>query len=370
MPPMLKLDTKIDLDYQKFLRWWGGELAFLVPGPVRKLLGGGRDRLILTRDNGLLSVCMTGRDGLRVLGQWPLEEAGPRLREQLFAEHPELDEAELVLRLGPSQSMTKTVKLPAVAEENLRQVVAFEMDRLTPFSAAQVYFDVKVLERLKEARQIRVELALAPRRTLEPILEELAAFGWRPERVDLGKGEQGFLGHDLLPDQFRPPQSRWPKRLTIAASVLLFGLLVGALGLPILMDRSLLAELQVQVKAASKTAQEVQDLRENAEKLANENDFLLRKKRDEPALVDMLDELTKVIPDQTSLNGLQYRDRKVILQGQSPTASSLIERMEASAYFKKTSFVSPVTKDVSNGQERFQIASEVVNGRFSENPGE
>jgi general secretion pathway protein L len=85
-------------------------------------------------------------------------------------------------------------------------------------------------------------------------------------------------------------------------------------------------------------------------------------------MVDMLNELTRVIPDQTSLYGLQYRDRKLVIQGRSPAASSLIELIEASPYFKNTSFVSPVIKDIASGQERFQIASEAVNGRSSENP--
>jgi len=367
---MFKLDTRIDWDHERFFRWWGGELAFLVPAPLLKLLGKGRARLVLARQDGLLTLGAISHEGSRVFGQWPMDEAGPALRAKILAENPDLDDAEWVLRLGPAQCLVKVFKLPAVAEENLQQVVAFEMDRLTPFNSSQVYFDVKLRERLAETRQILVEMALVPRRVLDPILGELAESGWRPERVDVGVGEEGFLGHDLLPDQFRPPQNPWPKRLTIASAALLSVLLLGVLGLPLVMDQRLLAELQTQVKTASKAAQEVVELRETAEKLTNENDFLLRKKREEPVLVDMLEELTKVIPDQTSLNGLQYRDRKVIIQGQSPAASSLIERMEASPYFKNTSFVSPVTKDVSNGQERFQIASEVVNGRFSEKPTE
>ncbi len=196
-------------------------------------------------------------------------------------------------------------------------------------------------------------------------MDELAALGWHPERVDLEAGDNS-LGHNLLPEKFRPPKSRLPKIFTTASSILLFSLLISVLGLPILMNQKMLAELQAQVMLVGKIAKEVQELREDAEKLTNENGFLAQKKHHEPAMVDMLDELTKVIPDQTSLNGLQYREHKVIIQGSSPAASSLIERMEASPYFKNTSFVSPVTKDVSNGQERFQIASEVVNGRFSE----
>ncbi|NJD07458.1 MAG: PilN domain-containing protein, partial [Methylococcaceae bacterium] len=102
----------------------------------------------------------------------------------------------------------------------------------------------------------------------------------------------------------------------------------------------------------------------------NEQGFLSRKKLTEPTMLDMLNDLTKVMPDDTWLNGLQYRDRKVTIQGQSPAASSLIERIEASAFFKNTSFVSPVTKDVASGQERFQITSEVTNGGLSEKPSE
>ena len=366
---MLKLDTQINLDMEKFLRWWGGELAFLIPARLRRLLGAERTRLVLTRADGSLNAVHQGAAGARAVGQWTLEEAPPGLREQLFAADPALDEAELVLRLGPAQSLVKVFKLPAVAEENLQQVAAFEMDRLTPFKAAQVYFDVRVLERLADTRQIRVELALAPRPKLDLLLDELAAHGFRPERVDVGD-EQGGLGYDLLPDKFRSPQSRLPKLAAAAAAALAFLLALAVLGLPILKSRAMAEVLQREVKAAGKVALEVQALREDAEKLANENGFLAQKKRQEPALVDMLEELTKVIPDQTSLNGLQFRERKVIIQGQSPAASSLIELMEASPYFKNTSFVSPVTKDVSNGQERFQIASEVDNGRYSEKPAQ
>ncbi|MDD5034551.1 MAG: PilN domain-containing protein [Methylococcaceae bacterium] len=362
---MLKLDTRIELDVEKFFRWWGSGLAVFVPERLRKLLWKKRDRLILTRMRDGLHVGFFDDAGFREWGPFPLDEVGAGQREQLFAQFPALTEAELVLRLAPEQCLVKVVKFPAAAEENLRQVAAFEMDKLTPFKAEQVYFDVKVLEWLMETRQIRIALALVPRGKLDDILDELISCGWRPERVDVGAESDG---HDLLPEKFRPRKYRLPKILNMASTLLFLLLSCAVLGLPIVMKRAQVEELQREVKVAGKVAQEVQTLREEAEKMAHETGFLLQKKREEPAMVDMLEELSKVIPDQTSLNGLQYRDRRVIVQGQSPAASSLIERIEASPYFKNTSFVSPVTKDVSNGQERFQIASEVINGRSSEKP--
>ena len=37
--------------------------------------------------------------------------------------------------LGPDEVLVRRVTMPAATEENLRQVLAFEMDRLTPFKA-------------------------------------------------------------------------------------------------------------------------------------------------------------------------------------------------------------------------------------------
>jgi general secretion pathway protein L len=133
------------------------------------------------------------------------------------------------------------------------------------------------------------------------------------------------------------------------------------------------AALRFQTVLAEQFTEVFSPLRQDAEKLSREASFLTKRKRSEPAMVDVINELSRVIPNNTWLYGLQYKDRRLVIQGQSPSASSLIAVMEASPYLHNTSFVSPVTKDVSSGFERFQIASQVLNGRFpdskSETPG-
>ncbi|WP_045225079.1 PilN domain-containing protein [Methyloterricola oryzae] len=364
---MLKLDTQVNLDVAKFFRWWGGELAFLIPERLRKILIRRRPRLFLRMAGEGVACTLIDETGAREMGEFLLDDAGSQQREALFSGNVELEDAEVILLLLPEQSLRKSMKLPFAAEENLMQVLAFEMDRLTPFKADQVYYAARVAERLNDTRQIKVEMVLTPRAKLDPLMEELTAAGWRPIRVDVGPEP---LGYDLLPEKYRPPRNPLPQILNgVAAGIFL--LLLGAVLLfPIAMNKGMVEQLQREMKATSKVAAEVESLKNDAEKLVHENGFLQRKKQNEPAMVDMLEEMTKVTPDQTWLNGLQYRDRKVVIQGQSPTASSLIERFEASPYFKNTSFVSPVTKDVASGQERFQIATEVVNGRIPEKAAE
>ncbi|CAI8834887.1 PilN domain-containing protein [Methylocaldum szegediense] len=364
---MLKLDTPINLDVDRFFRWWGNELSFLVPAPLKKLLGTTDEYLIVTKDDDGLNVVYRNDEGDRPLGYFSLDDSGSQKRERLLESMPELAEAKTILRLTTSQALRKTLKLPLAAEENLAQVVAFEMDRLTPFKSDQVYYAARLLERLPANRQIKVELVLTPRNKLDALLDELAVWGWRPDLVDV-VGNAPLGAYDLLPETYRPPKNPWPHRINLALTTVIVLLVVTLAVLPIWTNRSLALELEQEVRKVSKTAKEVEALRQQVEDLVHQTRFLQQKKRTEPAMVDILKELTDVMPDQTWLNGLQYRDHRLVIQGQSPSASALIGLIEASPFFRNTSFVSPVTRDMVSGLERFQIASEVVNGRFSEKP--
>jgi general secretion pathway protein L len=364
---MLKLDTAIDLDFRKFFRWWTGELAFLVPGPVQKLLGGASEYLVLRRDEQGLAVSHLGPEGEKPIGRFGLDEDGARARERLLEESPELAETKLLLRLAEGQALRKSFKLPQAAEENLSQVLAFEMDRLTPFKADQVYYGARVANRWSATRQIGIELVLTPRAKLDALLDDLAACGWRPDLVDMN-GSAAPGAYNLLPEKYRTAGSHWPRTAGAVLAGVVVLLLAALAVLPIWSASSTAADLEERVRKVGKVAKEVEALRQETESLLHQASFLEEKKHKEPVLLDMLEELSRVIPDNTWLNGLQYKDRRIVMQGQSPSASSLIQMIEASKHFKNTSFVSPVTKDTGSGLERFQIASDVINGRFSENP--
>jgi Tfp pilus assembly protein PilN len=53
--------------------------------------------------------------------------------------------AEIVLSVPKSWVVIKTADFPATVRENLTEVVAYEMDRLTPFNPEEVYFDYRTL---------------------------------------------------------------------------------------------------------------------------------------------------------------------------------------------------------------------------------
>ncbi len=80
--------------------------------------------------------------------------------------------ADLVLSVPKSWVIIKTADFPVTVRENLSEVVAFEMDRLTPFNPEEVYFDYRALS--EEENRLRLLVIAARADRIDPYL---AAFG-------------------------------------------------------------------------------------------------------------------------------------------------------------------------------------------------
>jgi general secretion pathway protein L len=362
---MIDFDTPIDVLGQKFWRWWLSELSQIVPESLQRLISRRQEALILSIESRDLVVSHQAGAQTTELLRTPIEELNPDHFATVIAQRPKLREVGITLQLSKLQGLRRQFKLPMVAEENLSQVIALEMDRLTPFSKEQVYFASRVLDRMKATRQILVELIVTPRDFLDRTLEMLSDAGWQPASVHL-HGDSHVDNYNLIPERYKPKTNKLIEGINIGLTSAILASLILALVLPVWMTRTELLRTQAEIRKTTKSAREVEGLREQADKLFRQAQFLQDKKRSEPILVDALEELSRVIPDGTWLNGLQYANHKFIIQGQSPSASGLLKQIEGSRHFKDVSFVSPVTKDAGNNLERFQIALEVVNGRFSE----
>jgi Tfp pilus assembly protein PilN len=77
--------------------------------------------------------------------------------------------------------------------------------------------------------------------------------------------------------------------------------------------------------------------------------------REEPLLI--LLQLTERLPQGTWLTGLRIEDRKVELEGFSPSANEIFPLLSRDGQFRKVEFASPITRQADN-LERFQIRAE------------
>ncbi len=362
---MIKLDTRIEFDIRGFFTWWFAELSAMAPAWLRKMVTESYDYLLVgSRGDNFHLTLLTEEPG-KEFGDVVLNNEGREVWFQMVSRNPDLLKIPIVLRLDADQVLVRVVTLPSAAESNLYQVVGYEMERLTPFRLDQIYYDVRLVEKLSERKQIKAELVLVPRTYLDATLKRMAGLGLLPGRVDVAMAEQSGrkkpqLRYNLLPQKLHDRPDNRKRLINGFLMILLAGLIALMAALPLWMKRTYLAELETGLQRQSKIADTVQNLKKDADALLRESDFLLRKKSTDLAIVEILNELSMRIPDDTWLIHVSYRNPKLQIHGQSPSASALIEVLEASPMFKDTSFISPVSQDRISGLERFQIATSVI----------
>ncbi len=250
----------------------------------------------------------------------------------------------------------RQIQLPLAAEENLRQVLGFEMQRKTPFRAEQVFFDYRVTARRVESKNIGVQLWLVPRDYVENILNALADWDLVPD-LDKGSNKAGVgIFPFVSSDAARAPSSRL-NRLLVALNLALLGC---AVAIPLVQQQRQLDQLRARFEEVREAATTASELQQQIDTRSARARYLFGRKSERPASVELLEELSRRLPDDTWLFRVDMRDGKVNLQGTSKRASSLIAALEDSHFLRGASFASPVTQDGNSGRERFHLSASVV----------
>lgn len=340
-----------------FLRWWFAELYGLLPPAWRQRLRLGRDELVLRAAGADCVLERSGPGEPERLSAFPCGPDAAGLPDAIPAQElarirAAATQCRRVLELDAAAGvLTRDITLPQAAADNLRRVVAYEMDRHTPFPASGVFFGCRILEQHPATAQIRVRLVVVPRPLLEAWLVHLEAAGLYPDAVRAA-GEPEI---DLLPPDRRQRRGGLPgPGVGLGAlALVLAALLVVA---PWWMLREAYFELRDEVRQVQPAAMQVQELQERRDELQRELVRLPQRKAEYPPVVDAANELARILPDHAWLTSLRYEDDRLVLHGQSDAASELITLIEASVYFERTGFVAPISRD-SQGREQFQLAT-------------
>ncbi len=334
-------------------RWWRDGLLAWLPAGIRRWLIGSSRRLVIAVDEGECVLLREEAGQDQELER--LDRTSPDY--QVVARWFRTEKArQLVLRFPAGQALVRTLPLPLAAEKNLRQVAGFEMDRLTPFVADQVYYHARVLQRQPEQRRLRVELTALPRVAVDPVLFQLRQQGLSPDVLDVAGAGSDL---NLLPPEQRVRRGLWGQRLRAMVIVASLLLVVVASLLPIWQQRALLLDANARSDRLRAAADQSLALRNQLDRTLQTSNMLAEKKKAAPPRVDLLRELTLILPPDTWVERLQIKGDSLQISGQSARASALVGIIEASDLLDGAGFLSPVTTDPRTGKERFLLGAHI-----------
>ena len=341
---------------RRFLAWWFRQLAPLVPARLRGWLVEHRDELIVRVEDEALVLRRASAPPDAVIAIARSEPEDVQRAEVLRELHRAEERPDVVFCIGQRHVLRRTLNLPLAAEENLRQVLGFEMDRQSPFRADQVYFDHRVLGRDAVARQLSVEIALVPRAHADAARAPLAALGVPIDALD-ACDEGGRLGFNLLPPEQRAPRPNLWLRINAALAVVVVALLGVVMVQSLRSREAALEALRTEAAQQGRDAKSVAQLRATLSDAIEGANFLAEKKRARPPVVDVLLDVTQRLPADTWLQRFQYNQGQVQLQGQAEEASALIGLLQQSPVLESPALQGAITPDQRTGKEQFLIAA-------------
>ncbi|MBS0571396.1 MAG: PilN domain-containing protein [Proteobacteria bacterium] len=344
----------------RYFAWWGHELVSLLPERWRALLAERADALLLDAAGREMVVWRQTAQGSTELGRVNLDEPAEAQKAAFARLRSALDAPDLrrIYCIDGARTLRRVVSLPAAAEDNLRQVLTFEMDRQTPFKADQVYFDYRVAPHAASERNVHVELTVVPRAQLDAELGAIAGSAPMLDAVDCWSDVRGGsrLGLNLLPAERRYARKNLRLRLNLGLAAAATVLLATCMLLWLDNRASALVAMQADVAKAQTDARQVSQLRKTLQNTVDSANFLGRKKRDTPLMVDLLEDLSRRLPDDTYLERLNVDDKdKIELQGLSDDASKLIGLLNQSTLLANPGVQGTIQPDPRTKKDRFNI---------------
>src|SRR6202011_5500241 len=128
--------------------------------------------------------------------------------------------------------------------------------------------------------------------------------------------------------------------------------------------------LNKQMESAREQAEVADGLRTLLERQQGDYNYVLAKKYSYPSAVQIIDDITRLLPDDTWVTQLEMRStvrgkdtaRELTLRGESANAGALISTLEESKLVEQAALQSPTTKRPPGPGEVFVLGARLRNG--------
>jgi general secretion pathway protein L len=361
---MMKNAARLMSPLERGLRWWFRELRACVPGSRTKTSSMRSRALIVRMFGGVVVFHHRKGRGEIELGRISTDAVESSFAQKLLATVRRTARAwrtDVVLCLPPESVLRLRVALPMAAQENLEEVLGFEMERLTAFKASEVYYSHRVVDANPIDKRMTVQLMAVPRVIADAAIVLVRKWGLKADVITADADDMAFdRTMNLLP---KPAPARSDQSLgyvLVALIAIAIGLAAAQVHLQFRQQATVLAAYETQLAESRGAALRVEKLRTEVSQLLARTRYVAQRKQAQPLVSEMLSEVTQRLPDDTWLSQFQMKKDHITLSGYSASASALIEGLEASEMLSQVRFTSPITLDSRLNVERFNLAAGVA----------
>ncbi|MGY8706264.1 PilN domain-containing protein [Bradyrhizobium sp. 18BD] len=259
---------------------------------------------------------------------------------------------EIVLR--PARFLFRPLELPARAAEFIEGIVRAQIDRLTPWSAAEAVFGCSAPV-AHGSESISTEIAAAPRRLAMSYVDAVSLFHPSAIAIVTEAGGGGRIKVFEQRSRGAIDPARLGRILQAVLALAAVAAVVGSVAAGYLADSLSAQESELERQITQRRAA----LRGSDGGERSPLALLERRKYETPASVIVLESLSRILPDHTYVTELHLAGNKIQIGGITRDAPSLIPLIEQSQHFTRATFYAPTTRSSTDPGERFHIEAQV-----------
>lgn len=324
-----------------FFSWWVARMVELLPRALINAVGSAPDGVVLELDrahNVTASLRRKGRSEPLTLG------AAARFGGRKL----------VLLRPPPDTVLEKHHILPTAARRELDQLLRYELARITPFKAEDLFWRWDGRSRSGDKSRTDVTLTLVPKNVMTGAFDALAKVGIQPRFIEVGPAEHPRL--IAVGDEVRRPTGHLLVRgLTWTCAALA----IVALGLPVVLQERALYGANTAIDALQPAIAQAEALRRGITADGAGREVLAREMERTGDVLQVLATVTRILPDDTYLTDFSLQDRQMTLSGRSVAAARLISALSADPAIRDAAFAAPVTRIEGAGTDVFSIRARI-----------
>ena len=338
-----------------FYNWWIGELASILSISNNSLYKKNNEGLTLRLSKNSYSFKWINNVNIIHSNDVFDSDKASQIYQDAVSDDRKLRESKINLDLTDIKILQRTIILPASTEDNLNQVIVYEMDRYTPFKAEDVYFDVKIVERNNLESKITIILSVIKKSQIDEVIEfaKKSSLSITSIFSSLKHDSNQIQNYAFIRDiKSLNTKSQSVNNWLIGLAVTLAFL---ALIIPIMKNHWHSNQYEKAIKSMSIELDQVKKIAGEYHDFKRDIDYLQNLNANQTRVLDLLNELTKLIPDDTSLTKITLDNGIIRLRGNSDSSSKLISILDASKMFRGVRFTAPITQHPNTGKESFAI---------------
>jgi len=270
----------------------------------------------------------------------------------------------VILELPPEKFVTRTISVPAQAQEFLAGVVRNQIERLSPWQFDQTVFGFDTKAHDEDAAALDVRVLMTTRNAVEDARDQLKAIGLPVDRVVAREHGEQDTGRPVLmwsrASDIAVDELQRTSRLIGAAVAASIAVSVGLSLWAIVSASSMAAEsenLAARISVLHRKVQATSSVTPSPSLDPRERAWIA--KETSPSASILLEALSDALPNSAYVTELHLEKAVLRLTGLATDPPSLIAPLERSGHLAEVHFFAPATRGPGGKRFRFYIEAKI-----------